>query len=227
MASSFLRLLDHTRRRTTVDRTPLDEWSARRRDLYLTTHNTHTRQTSIPLERFEPTISKGELLQALDRAATGTDFWRHSAGGKRKKCVLWGWRYDMLVGSFTDLYCNQKRRCWYHCYLLRLTQEPPGAVLSLQFERACKRGYPAQELKANVSEGIKYQRHSRLRFPVRAPIYVSQSIKKKRFTLEQSLANSSDTFLNTVFERGISPMGNRGFGKPCGLVPLFKAWPIC
>jgi hypothetical protein len=34
-------------RHTTVGRTPLDEWSARRRDLYLTTHNTHNRQTSI------------------------------------------------------------------------------------------------------------------------------------------------------------------------------------
>jgi len=31
MASSFLRFLDHTQRRTTVGRTPLDEWSARRR----------------------------------------------------------------------------------------------------------------------------------------------------------------------------------------------------
>ena len=30
------------KRRTTVDRTPLDEWSARRRDLYLTTHVTLT-----------------------------------------------------------------------------------------------------------------------------------------------------------------------------------------
>ena len=39
--------LDHIQRRTTVGRTPLDEWSARRRDLYLTTHNTHKRQTSI------------------------------------------------------------------------------------------------------------------------------------------------------------------------------------
>jgi hypothetical protein len=44
-ASSFTRFLDHTQRRTTVGRTPLDEWSARRRDLYLTTHNTHNRQT--------------------------------------------------------------------------------------------------------------------------------------------------------------------------------------
>ena len=41
MASSFLmRFLDHTQRRTTVGRTPLDEWSARRRDLYLSTNNT-------------------------------------------------------------------------------------------------------------------------------------------------------------------------------------------
>ena len=74
VASSFLRFLDHAQRRTTVGRTPLDEWSARRRDLYLTTHNTHNRQTSMPPMGFEPTISAGERLQnyALDRAATGT-----------------------------------------------------------------------------------------------------------------------------------------------------------
>jgi hypothetical protein len=48
MASSFLRFLDHTQRRITVGRTPLDEWSARRRDPYLKTHNTHNRQTSAP-----------------------------------------------------------------------------------------------------------------------------------------------------------------------------------
>jgi len=74
MASSFLRFLGHTQRRTTACRTPLDEWSARRRDLYLTTHNTHNRQTSMPPVGFEPTISAGERPQtyALDRAATGT-----------------------------------------------------------------------------------------------------------------------------------------------------------
>jgi len=48
MASSFLRFLDHTQRRITFGRTPLDEWSVLRRDLYLTTHNTHNRQTSMP-----------------------------------------------------------------------------------------------------------------------------------------------------------------------------------
>jgi len=72
--SSFLRFLDHTQRRITVDKTPLDKWSARRRDLYLTTHNTHNRQTSMPQVGFEPTISAGERPKTytLDRAGTGT-----------------------------------------------------------------------------------------------------------------------------------------------------------
>ena len=61
MASSFLRFLDHTQRRSTVGRTPLDAWSARRRDIYVTTHNTHNRQTSMSLVGFEPTISAVHL----------------------------------------------------------------------------------------------------------------------------------------------------------------------
>ena len=49
----FLMFLDHTKRRSTLGRTPLDEWSARRRDLYLTTHDTHNRQISMPPVEFE------------------------------------------------------------------------------------------------------------------------------------------------------------------------------
>jgi hypothetical protein len=41
MANSFTRFLDHTQRLTTVGRTPLDDWSARRKDLYLTTLTTN------------------------------------------------------------------------------------------------------------------------------------------------------------------------------------------
>jgi hypothetical protein len=37
------RFLDHTQRCATAGRTPLDKWSARRRDLYLTTRNTHNK----------------------------------------------------------------------------------------------------------------------------------------------------------------------------------------
>jgi hypothetical protein len=81
MASSFTRFLDHTQRRTTVGRTPLDEWSARRRDLYLTTHNTHNRQTTMSPVEFEPTISAGDRPQTyvLDCAATGTGCVAHTA----------------------------------------------------------------------------------------------------------------------------------------------------
>ena len=66
-ASSFTRLLDHTQRRTAVGRTRLDEWPARRSDLYLTTLN--NRQIFIPPLGFEPTISVGARPQtyALDR----------------------------------------------------------------------------------------------------------------------------------------------------------------
>jgi hypothetical protein len=80
-ASSFMSFLDLTQRHTTVRRTPLDEWSTRRRGLYLTTHN---RQTSMPLVGFEPTISAGERPQtyALDRAAIGT-------GEKNIALILW------------------------------------------------------------------------------------------------------------------------------------------
>jgi hypothetical protein len=42
-----------TLRHTTIDRTPLDEWSVRSRDLYLTIDNTHTGQISVPLAGFK------------------------------------------------------------------------------------------------------------------------------------------------------------------------------
>jgi hypothetical protein len=60
-----------TLRHTTLARTPLDEWSARRRELHLTTHSTHNRQTSMPPAGFEPTISSSERpkTHALDRTA--------------------------------------------------------------------------------------------------------------------------------------------------------------
>ena len=58
--------------RSALCRTPLDEWSARRTDLYLITYNTPKRQTSMLPTGFEPTISANERPQidASDRAST-------------------------------------------------------------------------------------------------------------------------------------------------------------
>jgi hypothetical protein len=74
----FSRLHDHAFffRHTTLGRTPLDEGPASRRDLYLTTHNTHKRQTSMPPGGgFEPTIPVSEQPQthAVNRAAARID----------------------------------------------------------------------------------------------------------------------------------------------------------
>jgi hypothetical protein len=61
------------RRCTTVGRTPLDEWSAHCRDLYLTTHNIHNRATSMPLAGFKPAIwaSKWSQTHTVVHVATG------------------------------------------------------------------------------------------------------------------------------------------------------------
>jgi len=62
----------HSVRRTTLSSTPLAEWSARSGDLYLTTHNTHNRHTSMSPAGFEPTNPASERPQThlSDRAAT-------------------------------------------------------------------------------------------------------------------------------------------------------------
>jgi len=71
VASSFTRFLDHIQRRITVGKTNLDEWSAGRRDLYLTTHTTNNRKTSMTQPGFEPTTVELPQTYALDRAPIG------------------------------------------------------------------------------------------------------------------------------------------------------------
>jgi hypothetical protein len=72
MASSFTRFLDHTQRHSIVGRTPLDEGSARRRDLYFTTQNTHNTQTFMPPVGFELTFSADERPQTYTLGHTAT-----------------------------------------------------------------------------------------------------------------------------------------------------------
>jgi hypothetical protein len=63
----------HSVRQTTFSKTPPDEWSAHRKYLYLTKHNTHKRQTSMPSAEFKPATPAIERPQtdALARTATG------------------------------------------------------------------------------------------------------------------------------------------------------------
>jgi len=74
MVSSCLKALDRTQRLTAVSSTPLDERSARSRDLYLTIHNTHKKQISMNAARFEFSMpaTVRPSTHALDRATTRT-----------------------------------------------------------------------------------------------------------------------------------------------------------
>ena len=87
----------HSFRHTTLGKTPLYEWSVSRRDLYLTTNNTHNRQTSMPPAGFEPTIPASErptqsigLLWTSDQLVAETSTWRHTTLATDKyPCPRW------------------------------------------------------------------------------------------------------------------------------------------
>ena len=71
-------ILSDTHRHThtykhTHTRYDLSGWPAMRRNLYLTTHNSHKTETTMPPARFEPAIPASERPQThtLDHAATG------------------------------------------------------------------------------------------------------------------------------------------------------------
>jgi hypothetical protein len=73
MPSSLSRLHDHTQTHTTIGRTPLDEWSARRRDFYLTTTQ-HSQERDIHAPggiRTRNPSKRALQTHALDCAATG------------------------------------------------------------------------------------------------------------------------------------------------------------
>jgi hypothetical protein len=100
-----------TLRHITVGRTPLDEWSARRRDLYLTTHNTHKRPTTMPPAGFEPTIPASERPQthALDFAMP-----RPLSNGKIRRCPfsrrLYGPRVHLTAVERRKVSANTRNR---------------------------------------------------------------------------------------------------------------------
>ena len=54
---------------TTLGRTPLDEWSAQSRGLYLTTHNTHIKDNCAPWQDSNPQYQRLQN-HVIDRAAT-------------------------------------------------------------------------------------------------------------------------------------------------------------
>ena len=111
----FMITLGHT----TLGRTPLDEWSARRRDLYFTTHNIHNRETSMPPAGFEPKIPAGERPQthALDSAVTGiglSNKYNTEIQAKFNMCI----EYRSIYKLWTRWQCRALRLC-HHTFKKR------------------------------------------------------------------------------------------------------------
>ena len=105
--SSFTKFLDHTQRRTTVSRTLLEERSAPRIDLYLTTQTTLTTDKHPrPPMGIEPAISAGERphTHALDRAAIGTG----ENQSTQKK--MQSWYHFFLLQSQLDCVASEHLR---------------------------------------------------------------------------------------------------------------------
>ena len=84
-AASFLTILDHTQRRVVFGKTPLDEWSARRKDLYLTTHTKHSQHNNIHASFRTHNLSK--------RQTTDLRF---------RQCGHWGRQSSTVVGQEAD-----------------------------------------------------------------------------------------------------------------------------
>jgi hypothetical protein len=71
-----------TLRHTTLGRTPSDKRSAPRRDIYLKTHNTHKRQTSMHKAGFEPTLPASKQTAADPRLNPRGHHDRHKMLGR-------------------------------------------------------------------------------------------------------------------------------------------------
>jgi hypothetical protein len=92
MASSFLMLLDYIEWRKKFGRTPLEEWSARRRDLYLTTKN---------IRNTEPCNRWDANPQRCKRVAADLCLWQ---GGQWDQILKY--KLSIYNNLYEEIICN-------------------------------------------------------------------------------------------------------------------------
>ena len=112
MEHPFLMFLDHTQQRTTVGRTPLDEWSARCRDLYLTTHD-HSSRGVLPTVLRRCVWSRNIKnrcsiciynISCLRVNYVVTGMWRQIAKNDDKWILFWMWcRIVLYIGTYVSV----------------------------------------------------------------------------------------------------------------------------
>ena len=103
-------LIGHTHTHTLI-MTPVDEWSAQRTDLYLTTHKIHNRQTSMSPAGIKFAIPASQRPQnnCLDRATIGI-----SQSSKRNVHYVWvDFAFDHVFVIYGHIACLMTIQC--HC----------------------------------------------------------------------------------------------------------------
>ena len=120
----------------TLGRTPPGERSALRRDLYLITHNTHKRKTSMLPAGPEPAISANQepLTHALDRAAIGI-----------------AQTYNRKAKIFAPGHCSCSFISWLRCYCIRYRQIMSHLWFSWQGQRDIRRGSLPQWCRQQIT----------------------------------------------------------------------------
>ena len=100
-----------TLRHITLGRTSLDEWSTRRRDLYMSNTQHSQQRISMPSAGFEPATPKSAMPQAhaLDSTATGIDKYSHchlKLTTGCKKILIWSLVFilDVISDDYTHKY---------------------------------------------------------------------------------------------------------------------------
>ena len=94
-------------------RTPLDEWSGRRRDFYLTKHNIHNRDRPTSPAGFEPAIP------ATERPQTHSLYWRPSESALiflRKRDSI-NFQFSSTTHQVSLPYSEEKREFWETAFI--------------------------------------------------------------------------------------------------------------
>ena len=143
MASSFTRILLITHNQhDAVGGTPLDEWSARRRDLYLRTW--HSRQTSMSLVGFEPIISADLRLRPRGHYSTFAFFGN----------ILWvkpRWVLLPPLPMMMMMVVIVIMMCVYTFRSCSLSTDTPVLACTFQFRDACCVRYAYLTNEVNLS----------------------------------------------------------------------------
>jgi hypothetical protein len=136
--------------RNTLEMTPLDEWSARRTELYLTTHRTYKRQTKCHFVWFTMILHGFKLCPLLYVALILEQHWKSSCdlhnGSAHIFCVNHGYpSFCQTIGGIVSRSINH----WVYVYTIILFRSMGYILCFMNLE--CVNFYPIFQIYCPIS----------------------------------------------------------------------------